>query len=156
MINDLDYIDYSTTVYELSEPTKREQALEKINVLIRIIKSKSYFATGWDYAIKILNVWAGNLIPNSKTIASMISSNKLPALVNLEPARIKAVELWKNLKLTDMPLRRDGLPHFSEDISWMPPSTGIEMNAPDSSVMSLGSVKELLKVLIEFLDERQE
>lgn len=155
LLNDSDYIEYSNSISELSGPINRDQTLLKIRELIRIIKSKSYFSTGWDYAIKILNVWAGNLIPDSKAIASMVSSNQLPSLVNLEDSRMKAIEAWKNLKLTDMPLRRDGLPYTNEKISWMPPSTGIDVHSPDSTMMSLGTTGELLKVLQAFVAEKR-
>jgi len=156
LINDSDYIEYSNSVFELSSPVNREKALLKIKELIRIIKSKNYLATSWDFAIKIINVWAGNLIPDSKTIASIFTSDQLPVLVNLEPARTKAIEAWKNLGFTDKPLRRDGLPYTQDNISWMPPSMGVDLLAPDSTIMHLGTAGELLKVLQSFVAKREE
>jgi hypothetical protein len=152
LLNDQDYMEYSNSISELSTSINRDQVLVRIRDLIRIIKSKNYFATGWDYAIKILNVWAGNLIPDSKAIATMVTNRPLPVLVNLEKSRSKAIETWKSLKMTDLPLRRDGLPYTDEKIAWMPPSTGIDLHAPDSTIMNLGTAGELLKVLNEFID----
>lgn len=153
LINDPDYIGYSEAIYDLSIPSQRDKALLKIKELVRIIQSKKYVAKGWDHIIKIVNVWAGNLIPDSKAIGSIITSNQLPTLVDLEPARKNAIELWKNLKLTDRPLRRDGLPYANENISWMPPTTSLDFHGPDSSLMSLGKAGELLKVLNKFVED---
>ena len=147
LINDEHYLQYSDSITQLSSPFDRDIALIRIRELIRIISAKNYIGSGWDYITKIIKVWTGVPLPESKAIATLINGNELPAFVNMDMARKRAVELWRNSNFTNNPLRRDGLPIADDNITWLPPLDGMKIRSNDNKSFSLGTVGELLKAL---------
>jgi hypothetical protein len=155
LINDEHYLEYSDTITKLSSQITREQAKLKLKELTRLIGSKNYIGKSWDYIVKIIKVWTGVPLPEFKTIASLIKSNELPSLINMDIARKRAVEMWRNSNLTNQPLRRDGLPVLDGDIKWMPPLDSMKVRSEDSRTFCLGTVGELKKALDKMLEESE-
>lgn len=147
LINDKTYLDYSYSLTQLALPENRDEALVKIREVTRTIKSKDYFAKGWDFLAKVITAWTGAPIPESKAISTIIQGKSLPSLVNMDSARNNAIEIWKNSQLNQNPLRRDGLPVSSEDIQWIPPLGSMKIRSEDNKYFSIGTVQELLDAL---------
>ncbi|MBP0905876.1 hypothetical protein ACFSKN_15030 [Mariniflexile gromovii] len=147
LINDAKYLQYSDTITQLSIPEKRESALVDLRSFSRNISSKKYVQTSWDYVTKLLTVWSGVPVPDSKTIATIIKGKELPQLVNLENAKQRALEMWKNSNLTTIPLTRSGEPIDSENIHWLPPLGSMKIRSEGNKPFSLGTVGELVKAL---------
>jgi len=150
LINDQSYIEYSNSISELTIPSNREVTLRNIQVLSRKIGSSNYISTGWDYLTKIIKVLSGVPLPESKAIASVIKGQNLPQLVDLTLAKNNALEMWKQSVNTNNPLRRDGKPLDSGEISWLPPLGSMKVRSEDNRTFSLGSVGELKNALEEF------
>ncbi|WP_391557111.1 hypothetical protein [Robertmurraya sp.] len=149
LINDKHYLNYSESINQLIIPEEREEALMKIRELSRLIRSKNYIGEGWDYVSKILKVWTGIPFPESKAIGSLFNNKELPAFVDMDKARARALEMWLNSDLTSLPLRRDGLPISNDDIAWLAPMDGMKVSASSNKHFSLGPVGELVKKLQE-------
>lgn len=143
LINDENYLQYSDAIYELSSPLTREVAKLKLKELSRIIASKSYVGKSWDYFIKAIAAWKGIPLPQSKDLANLINGDSLPSLVNLNSAKNRAMEIWRNTNLNSKPLRRDGLPLGDEEIIWLPPFDKMEIRADDDRTHSFGTVGAL-------------
>ncbi|CAM3885779.1 hypothetical protein FLCU109888_06675 [Flavobacterium cucumis] len=150
LINDENYLLYSDSITELSSPLTRESAKLKLKELSRIIATKSYTGKAWDYFTKTINAWKGIPLPESKDLANLINGDNLPALVNLNTAKNRALEIWNNTNLNAQPLRRDGLPLGDNDILWLPPIGKIEVRAEDDRTRSFGTVKALKEALDKF------
>lgn len=147
LINDKNYLAYSDNIQKLSIPDDRNEALLRLRELTRTLKSKNYIAEGWDYVSKLLKVWTGLPFPESKTLASLFKNRHLPSFVDMETARLKAIEMWKATDATHTPLRRDGLPISNDDITWIPVLDSMKVKTQYNRFGSLGTVGELLKVL---------
>lgn len=147
LINDENYLQYSDAITELSSPLTREIAKLKLKELSRIIASKSYIGKGWDYFTKTITAWKGIPLPESKDLANLINGDSLPSLVNLNPAKNRAIEIWRNTNLNTKPLRRDGLPLGDDNIIWLPPFDKMEIRAEDDRTHSFGTVKALSEAL---------
>ena len=92
-------------------------------------------------------------MPNSSEIASIVQGQPLPALVNLQEARINAIEMWKKSNLTKEPLRRDGQPITEGEIRWIPPLDSMEVYSPSDKAFSLGKAGDLAEALRKAADE---
>jgi hypothetical protein len=147
LINDKNYLAYSDNIQKLSIPEDRNEALLRLRELTRTLKSKNYIAEGWDYVSKLLKVWTGIPFPESKTLASFFKNRQLPSFVDMETARQKAIEMWKATDATHTPLRRDGLPISSDDITWISVMDSMKVKTQYNRFGSLGTVGELLKAL---------
>lgn len=147
LINDKTYLEYSDAIYELSSPLTRETAKLKLKELSRIIASKSYIGKGWDYLTKMIAAWKGIPLPESKDLANLINGDNLPSLVNLNSAKNRAIEIWRNTNLNTRPLRRDGSPLGDEEIIWLLPFDKMEIRAEDDRTHSIGTVKSLTEAL---------
>jgi hypothetical protein len=149
LVNDSGYIAYSDSVTRLSNPATRKRALVDLRVYSRKISSLKFISTSWDYVSKILQVWTGVPIPDSKELSSIVADKTLPALIDLSHARKSAVEMWLSSNATKVPLRRDGLPVTDDDIHWLPPFKSMEVSAPDDKAITLCKVGELKGALEE-------
>lgn len=153
LINDDHYLEYSDAITELSTPLSRESAILKIRELSRVIGSKKFMSTGWDYITKILKVWTGVPLPESTAIASLINGNELPSFVDMENAQKRAVDIWRNSNMTNKPLNRDGLPVAEDSIEWLPPLDGMKIRGGDTKPFIIGTVGQLKKALEEFQEK---
>lgn len=148
LVNDHKYLQYSDSIARLALPETRDQALVDLREFSRRTSSKEFIASGWNYLTKILKVWTGIPLPESKEIASLIHNKALPPLVNLKEARQRAIQMWRNSGNTNQPLRRDGLPITDKKILWVPPLNSMEVVEP-GKFTNFGTVGELLKALQE-------
>ncbi len=153
LINDVTYLEYSDTITQLSIPEKRDSALVDLRSLTRNFSSKKYAHTGWDYMTKLLTVWSGVPLPDSKAIATIIKGKELPQFVNLDLAKEKALDMWKNSNLTNTPLTRTGEPINSKNINWLPPLGTMNIRSEGNKSFSIGKASELLKALEKVIPE---
>jgi hypothetical protein len=147
LINDQSYLDYSESIHKLAVPESREQALIALREIERGVRGNHFVSTGWNYIAKVIKVWTGVLLPDSSDIARIANGRSLPPLVNLQDARINAVEIWKKSSLTESPLGRDGKPVTDDKIVWVPPLESMEVYTPTDKAVSFGKVGELIEVL---------
>jgi hypothetical protein len=147
LVNDRSYLQYSNSIARLTLPETRDQALVDLREFSRRTSSKEFVGSSWNYFTKILKVWTGIPLPESKEIALLIHDKALPPLVNLKESRQRAVQMWRDLGNTNQPLRRDGLPIGDRKILWIPPLPS--MRVGDSGFSTLGTASELLKALTE-------
>jgi len=160
LINDPNYIEYSESIFKLSSPKKRKQALLKLRELERVVRSKSFYSTGWNHLAKVIKVWTGVPVPESSAIASIIEGSSLPSLVNFQNARFSAIETWKKSNLTEEPIRRDGNPVANGEIVWIPPlESSMDVYPPSDHTFSLGKAGELaesLRKIADYLEGEEE
>jgi len=149
LVNDDNYLDLSYSVSQLSEPSLRSKALVKLRDIGRLMVSKSYISTGWDYASKVIKVWSGVSIPEAKKITSLFVDKSLPPLIDLTQARNRAVDMWLASSESYMPLGRDGEPIAGDQIIWLPPLKSVKASHPDDLKVSIGVTSELLALLQE-------
>ena len=151
LVNDRGYLQYSDSIARLTLPETRDQALVDLREFSRRTSSKEFVGSSWNYFTKILKVWTGIPLPESKEIASLIHDKALPPLINLKESRQRAFQMWRDLDNTDQPLRRDGLPIGDRKVLWIPPLPSMKFG--DSGFSTLGSVSELLKALTEMQNQ---
>ncbi|MFV1449868.1 hypothetical protein VBZ51_12005 [Maribacter sp. HS] len=147
LINDVNYLQYSDSMTQLSLPEKRESALVDLRSFSRSFSSKKYVHTTWDYVTKLLTVWSGIPLPDSKAISTIVKGKELPQLVDLVSAKERALEMWKSSKLTTNPLTRTGEPIDSENIQWLPPLGSMKIRSEGNRPFTIGTVGELKKAL---------
>lgn len=68
-------------------------------------------------------------------------------------ARQRAIEMWRSSTSTDTPLRRDGLPISSDEITWLPVLGSMKVKTLHNRLASLGTAGELLKALQKSQDQ---
>jgi hypothetical protein len=151
LVNDRSYLQYSDSIARLTLPETRDQALVDLREFSRRTSSKDFVSSSWNYFTKIMKVWTGIPLPESKEIASLIRDKALPPLVDLKEARQCAVQTWRDLGNTDQPLRRDGLPISDRKILWIPPLPSMKVG--DSGSSTVGTVSELLNALTEMQNQ---
>lgn len=147
LINDRNYLEYSDSINQLTIPQGRDKMIIRLRELSRLIRTKNYIAEGWDYVSKILEVWTGVPLPESKAISSLFNGKELPSFVNMDAAKIRAAEMWRSSNSTKIPLRRDGLPIANDDIIWLPPLASMQIKTSNRKHFSLGTLGELRKML---------
>jgi hypothetical protein len=147
LINDSNYLEYSESIEKLRSPSQRENAIFKLKSLSRIIGSKSYLGNGWDYLTKIIQLGTGVPLPNSKAIASVIKNRQFPIIVNMESAKKRVFENWKNSDLSNIPLSRNGAILSKDLIDWVPLTDSVDVSGQDGQFLSLGKVKDVLHML---------
>lgn len=146
IINDRYYLEYGEAIQSLTLPNYRNTALTQIKSLAESLKSRNYFTEGWNYVSKLLHVWTGIPIPESKTFGALFNNKQLPSLINMDTAKKRAVEMWRSSELSNTPLNRNGHPISSEDIIWLPPMNSMQVQT-SSSYESFGTVGELFQLL---------
>ena len=159
LVNDPLYIQYSESCAQMSSPSGRAQAISKLRQLSRSISSKKYVGVVWDYATKIVKVWPGIHMPESKELSIFADNKQLPSFLNLQSARISAVQEWRASGLVRSPLNRAGKPVSGNKVYWLPPLESMEVMSPHSANASLGTLSELKAALEqagEFLDLEKE
>jgi len=149
LVNDQTYVEYSDSVAQLGDPSRRERAMIRVRELERAVRSLSFISTGWNYAAKAVKAWSGVPVPESQAISSLIQGKTLPTLIDMQKARESAVDMWKKSDLVGAPLNRDGAPLIEGDIQWLPPLNSMKVYSNDNRPFSLGSVGELLEALNE-------
>ncbi len=147
LVNDAEYLAYSDSIASLALPDSRPGALAKLKEIRQVGLSKKVVETGWDYFAKVMKVWTGVPLPESKELAVLVRDRTLPPALDMSSARIKAIEMWKSSDLTATPLRRDGSPIADGHIVWVPPLESMKVTSPDDRSFSLGTVDELLAAL---------
>lgn len=153
LVNDKDYIRYSDEIRNLGIPKTRDAALLRLRELSRQISTKKVIGLSWDYLSKVINVWTGIPIPESKELTAFTNEKPLPSLIDMQAARNNAVRNWLASPKSSQPLTREGLPVASEKIHWIPPMQSMKVHSPGDTNFSLGTVKELLDALNKFKDE---
>jgi len=143
-LNDPDYITFSQLVSKLNEAETRESALLEVRELARRLSSSRFVVATWDYITKILKVWPGIPLPESKDLAGIISGRTIPATVDLTEPRSRALENWLSYAKQNPPLGRDG--RQLEGVQWLPPLSSMRVEGP-GSFFTLGTVGELLQAL---------
>jgi len=147
LINDPLYVNYSDSIAELSNPQNRDRAIIELRGLSRVISSKSYIATGWDYVSKIVKLFTGMPLPDSKAIASIINERDFPIMLDLDVAKKRVFENWKNSDYSQTPLNRNGLAISSDKIQWAPLADSVDVLGQDGKYFSLGKAKDVIAVL---------
>jgi hypothetical protein len=149
LVNDPDYVAFSNNVSQLSSPGTRARALVEIRDYTRMISTKKFFGTSWDYMTKLLKIWPGVPLPESKDIASFVGGREAPLVVNMLEARIRAVESWRSTTRSSVPLRRDGGRLSDETIDWLPPLASAKPGGSHYAPIA-GTVGDLLRQLQEY------
>lgn len=147
LANDSDYIQYSSAIQSLATPEKRSSTVIKLKELSRTISGKKIVGVSWDYLSKIVKVWTGIPIPESKELSVFTNEKPLPALISMQVAREKAVKNWLESSTTAQPLTRDGKFVSDDKIRWVPPMPSMKVYSPDDAMFSLGTVSQLLDAL---------
>ena len=129
---------------KLNEAETRESALLEVRELARRLSSSRFVVATWDYITKILKVWPGIPLPESKDLAGIISGRTIPATVDLTEPRSRALENWLSYAKQNPPLGRDG--RQLEGVQWLPPLSSMRVEGP-GSFFTLGTVGELLQAL---------
>lgn len=153
LANDSDYIQYSDAIQSLANPQERSSALFKLKELSRTLSSKKLVGVTWDYFSKIVKVWTGIPIPESKELSVFSNNRPLPALINMQVARDRAVKGWLESGTAAQPLTREGKLVSDEKIRWLPPMPSMKVSSPDDSMFSLGTVSQLLDALNKVKDQ---
>jgi hypothetical protein len=147
LINDPLYLEYSKSISELSSPVTRQGALVSLRRMANTAKSKQALATGWDFLTKVIKVWTGVPLPESKEIGAFVKGRNLPPLIDMTEARQRAVETWRNSDRTNKPLRRSDPVLSGANVRWLPPLPSMKIGGPNEAGSVLGSVAELLAAL---------
>lgn len=147
LVNDPEYLTYSESIARLALPESRSEALARLKKIRSVGFSKKVVETGWDYFAKVMKVWTGVPLPESRELAVLVREKSLPPSLDMSSARRKAIELWKSSDLTATPLQRDGSPIADERIVWVPPLESMKITSPNDQSFSLGTVDELLTAL---------
>src|SRR5580704_2501881 len=148
LLNDPEYIAFSRSVSRLSEAKTRQRVLVEAREFARRLASSKFLGATWDYIIKILKVWPGIPLPESKDLGGIISGRTIPAIVDFTEARSRAVENWFSYARQNPPLWRDGK-HLGEHIDWLPPLPSMKAGGPSSQSLRLGTAGELRQLLTE-------
>lgn len=147
LVNDSDYVRYSEAVADLAVPSSRGSAISRLRELSRSLSAKKFVGVSWDYMAKLIAVGTGIPIPESKELTVFTNEKPLPSLINMQPARERAVQQWKNSPEAHNPLTRKGRSVSNEKVQWLPPMPSMEVYSPDAPSASLGTVSELLDAL---------
>jgi hypothetical protein len=149
LLNDPEYSAFSRSVSRLSEVKTRQRTLVEVREVARRLSSSRLVGATWDYITKVLKVWPGIPLPESKDLAGIISGRTIPAIVDLTERRARAVENWFSYASQNPPLWRDGR-HLGADVDWLPPLPSMKAGGPSSAYLSLGTVGELTQLLRDF------
>jgi hypothetical protein len=152
LVNDPLYIKYSEACAQISLSSTRGRAISKLRELCRSISSKKYVGVVWDYATKVVKVWPGIHMPESKELAIFADSKQLPQFINLQSARLAAVQDWKSSGLSRSPLNRLGQPIGDKKVYWLPPFESMEVASPHSANSTLCKISELIEALEQARD----
>jgi hypothetical protein len=136
LLNDPEYIAFSRSVSRLNEVKTRQRTLVEVREFARRLSSSRFVGATWDYITKILKVWPGVPLPESKDLAGIISGRTIPAIVDLTERRARAVENWFSYARQNPPLWRDGR-HLGEDVDWLPPLRSMKAGGPSAVYLSL-------------------
>lgn len=147
LANDKDYNRYSDEIRNLGSPQTRDTALFRLKELSRQISTKKFIGVSWDYLSKVIKVWTGIPIPESKELSAFTNEKPLPSLIDMRAARDNAVKNWIVSPKSSQPLTREGLPVTSENVHWLPPMPSMKSHSPDDVNFSLGTVSELIDAL---------
>lgn len=150
LLNDPAYIIFSESVSKLSEPETREKTLLEMRDFARRISSTRFVGATWDYITKVLRVWPGIPLPESKDFAAIVKGRSVPTIVDLAEPRSRAVENWFAYAKQNPPIGRDGKQLSGDNVEWLPPLPSMKAGGPSSQSLSLGTVGELRHLLIEF------
>ena len=154
LVNDSQYGEYSEAVAALSIPHRRSSALSKIRTLGRAMASSNVIARGWNFVAKSVNVWTGVPIPDSNTLSALVSDKSLPAIIDLQPARQRALTMWMSSADHELPYNRSGRPFPKEEVDWLPPLDSVSAQRPEATYLSLGTVGEIRERLQKFEKNR--
>jgi hypothetical protein len=149
LLNDPEYIVFSRSVSKLNEVKTRQRTLVELREFARRLSSSRFVGATWDYITKILKVWPGVPLPESKDLAGIMSGRTIPSVVDLTERRARAVENWFSYAEQNPPLWRDGR-HLGEDVDWLPPAPSMKAGGPDSAYLSIGRAGELVQLLMDF------
>ena len=157
LVNDPQYLELSQTVAVLSDPSQRRRALSRLRAIGRNIMSSNVITTGWNYTAKLMKVWTGVPLPDSSALLSILGTSKaLPSLVNLRAARERAIRMWMASANHNVPYRRSGTPLSGDEIIWLPPNKSLRASDPGDSLLTLGTVGEILEALNSVQDSHIE
>ena len=154
LVNDPHYMEYSEAVATLSVRHQRNAALSTIQRISRTIASSKIMASGWDYVTKAIKVCSGLPLPDSNVLSALFPGKSLPTVVDLQPARQRAIDMWVSSAEHDMPYNRSGSPFPKDEVDWIAPSNSIFAPRLGATYLSLGTVGELRGRLEAFLKNR--
>lgn len=154
LINDSTYLEYSDSIANLSKPSSRAKALNRVREISEGIKSSEIVKNGWNITSKIITACSGVPVPDTTILSSFSSERQLPQLTDLSVARSDVVNTWKESTLSKVPLKRDGQPIADDSVFWLPPLKSMEVYSPNNeSISSFGTVNELLNCLQEYTED---
>jgi hypothetical protein len=152
LLNDPDYLQLSDAVSDLALPQKRRAALSRVRDCGRKLVTNGLVAKGWNYAGNVVKAWTGVPVPEADTLLSLISGQNFPVLVDLRPARKRAIEAWLESGRTSQPISASGDGY--EGLSWILPASPPDgWDGGEISMMSFGKVSELKRELERFAQQ---
>src|SRR5205085_9131509 len=143
LLNDPEYIAFSESIGELIEVKTRQKALIEVREFARRVCSTTLVGTSWDYVTRVLKLWPGIALPESKDLAAIVNDRRIPAIMDLTEARARAAENWRSYATENPPLSRDGTPLSGDNVDWLPPMPSMKAGQPSSQYLTLGTVGEL-------------
>jgi hypothetical protein len=146
LLNDPDYLQLSDAVSDLALPQKRRAALSRVRDCGRKLVTNGLVTKGWNYGGKVVKAWTGVPVPEADALLSLVSGQNFPVLVDLRPARKRAIEAWLKSARTSQPISASGDDY--EGFSWtLPASPPDGWDRGEISMMSLGKLSELKREL---------
>lgn len=150
IVNDPDYLQLSSAVYDLAVPSDRHEALSRIRTFGHRLLTNRALTKGWNYVGNVLTAWTGVPVPEAETLLSFVSGKDLPAFVDLREARKRAVGAWLKSAKDTIPISNTG--NIYEGISWvLPAAPPDEWDGGAFSTMTFGTVDSLRKELERFV-----
>ena len=152
LLNDPDYLQLSGAVSDLALPQKRRAALSRVRDCGRKLVTNGLVTKGWNYAGNVVKAWTGVPVPEADALLSLVSGQNFPILVDLRPARKRAIEAWLKSARTSQPISASGDDY--EGLAWtLPASPPDGWDGGEISMMSLGTVSELKRELERFAQQ---
>ncbi|MFZ0267925.1 hypothetical protein [Caulobacter sp.] len=148
LVNDPKYLSYSDAVTRLYGPSTRRSATLELKHISRELVAGKWLGLGWNLLSRGVTAWSGLPLPEASELKDLMGEGRaLPPLVDLFPARKKAVEIWKRGN-TQTPVTPFDLDRSQYD--WLPPLPSMEARLGDFEM--LGTVGEMLVALERYRD----
>jgi len=153
LINDASYVNYSTSIAQLSAVEYRERSLADIRRYGKIIRENKYLGAAWNIATEGIKVFTGTELPESKELRDLFPMRALPPLLDMRKARQRAIEMWRSAGASKAPLNSSGMPLADGSIEWLPPCPSLQSPSAGSRLVQFGTVGELLEILNQLPSE---
>jgi hypothetical protein len=149
-VNEESYSGFSNSIGSLTQSRGRKAALARARTYLRRIVKSPPAQVIVDTISKIVKVGGANAIPQASSLFSMFQVRALPMLLDLSPARSKALERWLATAESAPPFSREGRQLNNPAIDWLPPLRSASADEPGSPHVSMGRVGELIAVLTAY------